>query len=35
MIFEIVGQKDKWVIFEKDGNGVEFKGNNEYHESKI
>ena len=34
MIFEIVGQKDKWVIVEKDGNGVEFKRNNEYHESK-
>ena len=27
MIFEIVGQKVKWVIFEKDGRGVEFKGN--------
>ena len=27
MIFEIVGQKEKWAIFEKDGKGVEFKGN--------
>ena len=27
MIFEIGGQKVKWVIFEKDGKGVEFKGN--------
>ena len=27
MKFEIVGQKEKWAIFEKDGIGVEFKGN--------
>ena len=32
MIFEIVGQKEKWAIFEKDGKGVEFKGNNKNYE---
>ena len=27
MKFEIMGQKEKWLIFGKDGNGVEYKGN--------
>ena len=27
MKFEIMGQKEKWLIFEKEGNGVEYKGN--------
>ena len=31
MIFEIVGQKEKWAIFEKDGKGVEFKGDNKHY----
>ena len=27
MKFEIMGQKEKWLIFEKEGDGVEYKGN--------
>ena len=30
MIFEITGQKENWLIFEKDGRGVEFKSNTFY-----
>ena len=27
MNFEIVGQKENWLIFEKDGTGIEIKSN--------
>ena len=33
MKFEIMGQKEKWLIFGKDGNGVEYKGNILYEEN--